>query len=219
MLPRISSIRLFRGYGIVVYCFKPYQGTSAPRSCHTTSIVQGARDDTLERRLSCPSGCSVSTQPQTSPVVCICSGHRACRTARPAGVCRSGAGLEATGFLPSPNPASHFAIVFCSCYCAHQHLFRGPYVQYWAMPTRQREEMSQISTRALLLFATTSPALPAIAQTRIPQGTSETSSSKHRPRRHLHCDGDCEIAQDPKRLSTQEAMRQEDLTGYATRRA
>jgi hypothetical protein len=49
MLPRVSSIRLVRGYGTVVYSFKPYQGTSAPRSCHTTSIVRRARDDTLEK--------------------------------------------------------------------------------------------------------------------------------------------------------------------------
>ena len=59
------------------------------------SIVQEARDDTRKKAEQTSEG-SDSTQPQTSLLVPICSGQRACRTA---GVCRSGAGLEATRLL------------------------------------------------------------------------------------------------------------------------
>lgn len=48
MLPRVLSIRLFGGYGIVGarrYTLSwTYQGTFAPGLCHTASIARSARD-------------------------------------------------------------------------------------------------------------------------------------------------------------------------------
>ena len=121
-----------------IYLFKAYQGTFGLRSCHTASIVRRARDDTREKAEQSSRGQCSRRLALLSPFAqaSVHAGRQGC-----AEVCRSGAGLEATGSLPSPNPGSHLAIVFCSFYCAHQHFFRGPHIEYWAMPTGQREEM------------------------------------------------------------------------------
>ena len=99
-----------------ICAFKLYQGTFAPRLCHMASVFQGARDDTRKKAEQSSEG-SDSTQPQTSLLVPICSGQRACRTA---GVCRSGAGLEATRLLAETESKLARSDHFCSYCCAQQ---------------------------------------------------------------------------------------------------
>lgn len=122
MLLRVSSVLLSGGYGIVgARGYIP----SGPTKAHlhhafaTWLELFKGRVVTVEGRLSRSPEGSDSTQPQPSLLVSICSGQRACRTA---GVCRSGAGLEATGLPPRQNPASQAAIIFCSSCCAQQIL-------------------------------------------------------------------------------------------------
>ena len=93
---------------VEIYPFKAYQGTFALRSCHTASIVRRARDDTREKAEQSSRGQCSRRLALLYPFAqaSVHAGRQGC-----AEVCRSGAGLEATAFLPSPNPGSHSAIL------------------------------------------------------------------------------------------------------------
>lgn len=158
------------------------------------SIVQGARDDTRKKAEQTSEG-SDSTQPQTSLLVPICSGQRACRTA---GVCRSGAGLEATRLLAETESrlARSDHLLFFLLRPTTSPLPPRPLYHTLGYANRStREVIISLLARHNSSFATTPPALAAAAKTRISRGTSQTSSSKHRPSCHLPRDDDCQIAQ------------------------
>lgn len=106
--------------------------------------------------------------------------------------------LKPLACLPRPNPGSHAAIIFCSSCCAQQLSPLPPRPLYHTLGYANRstrEVIISLLARHNSSFATTPPALAAAAKTRISQGTSQTSSSKHRPSCHLPRDDDCQIAQ------------------------
>jgi hypothetical protein len=92
----------------------------------------------------------------TSLVVSCCSGQRACRTAR---VCRKWCGT-CSQLPPTPNSASHAAIIFHCCCCAQEWFLRDPYIEYqvsgqWLLSRFGMKECSRSTPK-------TAPPLPQL---------------------------------------------------------
>lgn len=142
-------------------------------------------------RLSRPPKCSASTQPQTSLVVSICSGHHACRTAKPQGCAEVVRDLKPLacyrGRIQPCTQRSSFVLVAAPNNSSFEaHISKTGLCRPVNVRSCSRSSQGHCSS-----FATTSPALTAAVQTRIPQGASETSTARHCPYCHLHSDGGC----------------------------